>query len=576
MNDVTWFGDSTLEDRFPAWTRGNAADVFPEPFSPLGQSMVMRNGMCTGLRNAYISLGVLDYDEFVDPQHPDLFKVFGGYPYNPLTLTRIFGARMPGASPEAIDKAFFDDRDDVPPYEHQPWHDSPKHEERLAASAGWAMSVGSLPELDVDKNLARIARETRPDFATLNDAALIGRARAMIPLIEQLFENAMRVSTLASLGPGVLGALCEALGDPTHAVQLLAGIDVDSAEPTRAMWTLGRVAHESAVVAAAFQAGPDSVLEMLRASDAPDAAQFLAHFDAFLIEHGSRGPNEYDPRSSSWEVRPRIALAAIDLMRRSDEAQSPSVRSAASVANRDAILADLRAKLAGDAETAATFEAGLKSAQLFLAGRERAKTNVVRVINEVRVALRELGRRLVECGVIEEVEQVFMLTDPELDQIRFEPEAFAPVIAERWLQYRALFDMEPVFVVNGRVPELTEMTRRGGKNLTKVAAGTVLSGAASSGGVATGRARVVLDAADPMALEPGDVLIAPQTDPAWVPLFIPAVAVVVNVGAMGSHAMIVSRELGIPCVASVANATELIPDGAMITVDGNAGTVTIH
>jgi rifampicin phosphotransferase len=576
MTDATWLGDSTLEDRFPAWTRGNAADVFPEPFSPLGQSMVMRNGMCTGLRNAYISLGVLDYDEFVEPQHPDLFKVFGGYPYNPLTLTRIFGARMPGASPEAIDKAFFDDRDDVPPYEHQPWHDSPKHEERLAASAGWAMSVGSLPELDVDKDLARIARETRPDLGALNDAALIGRARAMIPLIEQMFENAMRISTLASLGPGVLGALCEALGDSTHAVQLLAGIDVDSAEPARAMWVLGRVARESAVVAAAFQAGPDSVLDVLRASDAPDAAQFLGRFDAFLVEHGSRGPNEYDPRSSSWEVRPRIALAAIDLMRRSDEAQSPSVRTAASIANRDAILAVLRAKLAGDAETAATFEAGLKSAQLFLAGRERAKTNVVRVINEVRVALRELGRRLVERGVIEEVEQVFMLTDAELDQIRFEPEAFTPMIAERWSQYRALFDMEPVFIVNGRVPALSEMTRRGGKNLAKLGARAVLSGAASSGGVATGRARVVLDAADPMALEPGDVLIAPQTDPAWVPLFIPAVAVVVNVGAMGSHAMIVSRELGIPCVASVANATDLIPDGAMITVDGNAGTVTIH
>jgi pyruvate,water dikinase len=45
---------------------------------------------------------------------------------------------------------------------------------------------------------------------------------------------------------------------------------------------------------------------------------------------------------------------------------------------------------------------------------------------------------------------------------------------------------------------------------------------------------------------------------------------------MGSHAMIVSRELGIPCVASVADATRIIPDGATITVDGNAGTVTVH
>jgi phosphohistidine swiveling domain-containing protein len=576
MRFTIWLGDSGLDDRYPAWTRGNAADVFPEPFSPLGQSMVLRNAMCGGLRNAYISIGVLDYDEFVEPERPDLFKVFGGYPYNPLTLTRIFGARMPGASPEAIDKAFFDDRDDVPPYEHQPWHDSPKHEARLAASAGWAMSAESIPELDADKALARTLRETRPDLTALNDAAVVGRARAMIPYVEQTFENAMRVSTLASLGPGVLGAVCEALGDPTWAIQLLAGIEVDSAEPSRAMWELGRVARASAAVSEAFDAGPDSVLDRLRASGSPEATDFLARFEQFLFDHGSRGPNEYDPRSASWEVRPRIALAAIDLMRRSDESQSPAARHAASVANRDVLLADIRERLAADAETSATFEAGLRSAQVFLAGRERAKTNVVRIINEVRVALRELGTRLVERGVIDEVEQVFMLTDPELDQIRFEPEFFRPVIAGRWAQYLELFEYEPVFIVNGRVPDLDEMTPRRGKGLAAATAGTVLTGAASAGGVATGRARVVLDAADPMALEPGDVLVAPQTDPAWVPLFVPAAAVVVNVGAMGSHAMIVSRELGIPCVASVTDATELIPDGAMVTVDGNAGTVTIH
>ena len=120
------------------------------------------------------------------------------------------------------------------------------------------------------------------------------------------------------------------------------------------------------------------------------------------------------------------------------------------------------------------------------------------------------------------------------------------------------------------------MTRRSDTHTIKAVSGTVLHGVAGSGGVATGCARVVLDAADPVGLEPGDVLIAPQTDPSWVPLFVAAAAVVVNVGAQGSHAMIVSRELGIPCVASVADASNIIPDGVIVTVDGNAGTVTIH
>jgi rifampicin phosphotransferase len=573
--DNGWIGDSELGERFPAWTRGNAADVFPDPFSPLGKSLVLQESMSRGLRDAYIDLGALSYDEFEDPESPDLFKMFGGYVYNPLTMTRILGARMPGASPEMIDKAFFDERDEVPPYEEQPWHISPEHEAKLGESMGWAMSAAELPELDADRRLVRSLREHRPDLTTLTDSALLARARSMAPLLQQTFENAMRVSSMASLGPGALGAVCEALGDPTRSIRLLAGIEVDSGAPSHAMWGLGRVAAASEEVSKAFEAGPDHVLDVLRASDSADAHDFLERFDSFLFEHGARAQNEYDPFSNSWEVRPRIALAAIDLMRRSDESQAPENRTNASVAERDRIVADIRAKVADDAETAAMFEAALQSAQVFLSGRERAKTNVVTVINEMRVALREFGRRLVERGVIDQVEQVFMVTNDELDRLRLHPDTMHDVITERWKQFRSLFDYEPVFIVNGRVPSLSEMTRRGGKDLAQVTVGLVLSGAAGSGGTATGRARVILDAADPAGLEPGDILIAPQTDPSWVPLFVPAAGVVVNVGAMGSHAMIVSRELGVPCVASVADATEIIPDGATVTVDGSAGTVTI-
>ena len=86
---------------------------------------------------------------------------------------------------------------------------------------------------------------------------------------------------------------------------------------------------------------------------------------------------------------------------------------------------------------------------------------------------------------------------------------------------------------------------------------------------------MVMDPADAVDLEPGEVLVAPITDPAWTPLFLPSAAVVVNVGALMSHAVIVSRELGIPCVVSVDDATSRIPNGALVEVDGTAGTVTI-
>ena len=90
-----------------------------------------------------------------------------------------------------------------------------------------------------------------------------------------------------------------------------------------------------------------------------------------------------------------------------------------------------------------------------------------------------------------------------------------------------------------------------------------------------GWARVITDMAEITSFEPGDVLVAPQTDPSWTPLFVVASAVIVGVGAPNSHAMIVSRELGIPCVAGLEGAIQKVPDGAMVTVDGSLGTVTI-
>ena len=69
--------------------------------------------------------------------------------------------------------------------------------------------------------------------------------------------------------------------------------------------------------------------------------------------------------------------------------------------------------------------------------------------------------------------------------------------------------------------------------------------------------------------------LAPFTDAAWTPLFVVAGAVVVDLGAINSHAMVVARELGIPCVVSVQDATSRIPDGALVTVDGTAGAVTV-
>jgi len=360
------------------------------------------------------------------------------------------------------------------------------------------------------------------------------------------------------------------------AARLLAGIEADSAEPPRALWRLSRLARESKDVAAEFDRGVPGVTQRLRAGTSPDVVRFVAGLDDFLFHYGSRGPAEWDVLAVSWESNPDVALAVVDRMRLMDDSQDPAQRRIEAVAERDRVLANVREKLAGDAETLGTFEAGMRAATLFLSGRERYKANCIKIVGEMREPLREIARRHVSSGLLHAVEHIFMLMADELDEFGIHPERYTDKLAARYADYRTLFDLEPPFAVDGKVPPMSTWKRRAALDIAPAKSGEVLKGVAASSGVATGTARVILDPGQLDEFEPGDVLIAPQTDPSWAPLFLAASAVVVNVGAVGSHAMIASRELGIPCVPSVENATARIPNGATVTVNGNAGTVTIH
>ena len=86
---------------------------------------------------------------------------------------------------------------------------------------------------------------------------------------------------------------------------------------------------------------------------------------------------------------------------------------------------------------------------------------------------------------------------------------------------------------------------------------------------------MILDPSADLTLRPGEVLVAPYTDPAWTPLFLIAGAAVVEVGSYLSHAGTVAREYGLPCVVDVAECTRLIPTGARVDVDGGAGVVRV-
>ena len=539
-----WITDWEPSTKFPVYTRANAGEVLPDPASPLAWTLVWEPGVVEGWADANVSAGTLTREEF-EKSPPEVVGLFGGYLYINGSMARLFGVRGPGLTPEMIDFVYFGEHPDVPPYVHEDWHDSPAATERLG---GWMMEVmtaADLPGHRDDQARANEARASRPDLGALTDAELVERARSFIPFVRHLFWRHLDTTAGTSIGPGALGAIAEAMGDPSIALQLITGIgDVDSALPSHALWELSRLSA--------------------------DSPEFARGFAAFLAEYGSRGPNEWDIRSEVWETKPALAIALIDAMRPAADSESPAARNARNVDVREALQAQIRAALADQPEALGTFEMALRSAHLYMAGRERAKTNIIKVIHEVRMAMRELAIRHDYS-----MSQVCMLLADELDAFVAGPEEFRARLSAREEQYLELFDLEPPFIVNGAVAPLSQWARKGAARGEAVAVGMQLSGVPGSPGTATGRARVVLDPGDPAGLEPGDILVAPITDPAWTPLFVPAAAVVVNVGAQVSHAVIVSRELGIPCVVSVQHATERIPDGALITVDGTTGTVTI-
>ena len=103
----------------------------------------------------------------------------------------------------------------------------------------------------------------------------------------------------------------------------------------------------------------------------------------------------------------------------------------------------------------------------------------------------------------------------------------------------------------------------------------LVTGLAASPGVASGRVRVLASPADGSRFENGEVLVAPMTNPDWVPTIRRAAAVVTDGGGMTCHAAIVARELGVPCIVGARTATTVLRDGEVVTVDGRDGTVCL-
>ncbi|MEC7844593.1 MAG: PEP-utilizing enzyme [Actinomycetota bacterium] len=562
---VGWFIDDTPSKSFPVYTRGNVGEVFPDPVTPLTADHTWHGAGDTGIRE-FMSRFTIDLDE-IDDGNKLMFEIFGGYMYLNLSVARLMGARSSGMTPEMVDMGFFGSSSALPPYKPRAKDEDPEICARVDALMFSWMTATDFPIIEELTEIVENVVSERPDFSSISDEALIQRMRDMMPLFARIFSAHSEVSAAASVTMGAITGLTLGMGKPGLDLRISGGLgDVASASPSFALWELSRIIRSSEELTSVFDDGMDGLEDRISELNHAD---FNTNFEIFLNDFGSRGPNEWELRSQTWQTHPHLVLAILERMRLSPDDQNPRSRHKEAQERSAEALSELREMVKGDETSAGTLEIAVTSSSIFIPAREQAKTIIVKIVNEVRLAALELGKRLVESGKLAKQSHIFMLQDKDLEKAI--SDGMSKEATEREAKYLELFELTPPFWFVDEVPDENDWI---GEKI-ELSTRKIVQGMGGSAGIATGRARIIHDPTKPDALEPGDILVAPITDPSWTPLFVPAAAVVVDVGATMSHAVIVSRELGIPCVVSATGATSRIPDGAQIRVNGDTGTVTI-
>ena len=529
-----WITDTPTTARFPHVTRANADEVAPAPISPLGWRIGWTNDALPGVVDGYVRFGITAADEFTWPT-PETFGTWGGYFYNQLSLGRLVGVRMPGASAQAIDRAYFGENPDVPPYVADPRDEDAEQTAKLVTVLEAVMGSATYPPYDEYIAFAQRLQRERPDLATMGDAELVSYALTFGGHLRYTWDVYAYVVLGASIGPGAVQGVCEELGRGSDLAGLFGSVgDVVSASSASALWQLSRTVAGSTSLGAEFDRGEDGLLVRMDARTDADAIAFRTEFAELLREHGHRGPNEWDLASPTWRSDPAIALMIIGRLRHQDDSASPSARTASNGADRERLTDELlELAAARGPEMVATFESGLRSGRAYYRMRETGKDAAVRIMDEGRAPLRELGARLAARGVLESADHVFQLLDTELAEVISDPGSFGRIAAERAAIFGRLAELEPPYVVSypDGAPPIPSWPVRKDEVHAAAAVGEVLHGIGVSSGTATGTARIVHDMARADTLEPGDVMICTTTDPSWVPLFLVAGAVICNVGA---------------------------------------------
>lgn len=359
--------------------------------------------------------------------------------------------------------------------------------------------------------------------------------------------------------------------DGSLANRLLAGAgNMNSAENGLALYRLASWAKERPAVAQSLLA-PGSYAELeRRLPTVASGPEFLDRWRTFMLDHGHQARGGMDPAQPRWSELPDHVLDLLRACLQVAESADPVKLQAWRLKERAELVADCRRRLRNPLKRAVLLFL-VRASHRGLMQRENVKNEGVRLIAILRRAMLEAGRRLRERGVLRVPEELFFLKLAELEPVLCGHPAFdvSATLEARKAEHIRHEGLMPPPVIVGRYDANSPLPPTINPD-TKV-----LRGVGVSPGVVTGRARVIVQADTNERVLPGEILVAPYTDPGWTPYFLPAAGIVVDIGGLLSHGSVVAREYGLPAVVNVGPATQIIRTGDMVQVDGNRGQVAI-
>jgi phosphohistidine swiveling domain-containing protein len=562
------------EDR-QVWANPNVSEVFPEVVTPLTWSVVLlmfqplfasvlrlfgadlrRNpliGLVAGRIYWNVNLGLAAARPFVSP-----VKAAG--------LNDLFG----GEQNRHFERGEFDICDEDLPDLGFSW---PKY------IASWPGIVRNLIGLRSSKGDAFTANlKAANDLLTRFDSAA-ATTEELLRVVSQELHGNMKKCDLLSFWPGMVaaGVLRRAcrdwLGDTDQGLgyRLLAAQGgIADTEAGLDLWRLAVLAHEDEQTEAHLlsEGGWDRIGPGLTHTD--PGRRFRAAWDQFMSTHGQHCHNELELASPRWAETPDYILGLVQGYLRSLDRANPLEKQRQLAEERQRLTEQCRRRLRS-AVKRRLFAWSLRRTQKLARDRENWKNEAVRFLAIFRRVFLALGECLQRQGILASREDIFFLEMAEIGPVVQGRAAFdvRQRIAERRAEYEWNKNQTPPPVVVGRYDPQKHVASQIDADVK------VLHGIAVSPGVVTGKARIITQPGDGRHIEPGEILVAPITNPAWTPYFLPAAGVVIDMGGVLSHGAIIAREYGIPAVVNVGPASRIIRTGQLLRVDGDRGTVTL-